>query len=82
MTRRDLAWRSAGVALFATATAIGLQDGLSGDVKLLGFALALVGLVLIVQGRRVPAAWRIERSRHRALTQAIHARRRGGSGRP
>lgn len=79
MRRRDVAWRLAGVAVFAVAVAIGLGDWVGDGVKLLAFALALVGIVLTVQGRRVPAAWRAELSKHRALAPTIHAlRRRSG----
>jgi hypothetical protein len=42
--------------------------------------VALIGLVLIVQGKRVAAAVRVERSRHRALLAAIRARRARRSG--
>jgi len=82
MTHRDLAWRAAGAALFALACLAGLAGlaGATGKLGLPGFALALIGLALIVQGRRVAAALRIERGRHRMLAQAIHARRRRGDG--
>lgn len=80
MTHRDLAWRGTGVALLAIATAIGLGDRFDGGAALLGLGVALAGLVLIVQGKRVPAAWRVELSRHRTLAQAIRARRHRGSG--
>lgn len=78
MTRRDIAWRGLGVALLAVA---GIGEAWSGGdagqgMGVFGFALAVIGLVLVVQGRRVPAALRIERSQHRLLAQAIHARRR------
>ena len=76
MTLRDLAWRFAGVGILALAGAIGPGHllGTSGASGLLAFVTALPGLVLLVQGRRVPAALRIERSRHRALPQALHRR--------
>ncbi|WP_174287239.1 hypothetical protein [Sphingomonas bacterium] len=76
MTRRSLAWRGVGVGLFAIATALGI--GARGDIVLglPAFGLALVGIVLVVQGRRVPAALRVERSRHRTLAHSIRDRRR------
>jgi len=43
---------------------------------LFGFALGMIGLVLMVQGKRVPAAWKIVRSPHYALPEIIVARRR------
>ena len=82
MTRRDLAWRATGTALFALACLGGVAGlaGATGKVGLPGFVLALIGLVLIVRGRRIADALRIERGRHRLLAQAIHARRRRGEG--
>ncbi len=77
MTRRDLAWRGLG-AVIASA---GCVPGLFGryydnpGLGLLGFVLAMIGLVLIVQGKRAPAALRVEFGRHRMLPHAIHARR-------
>ena len=74
MTHRDLAWRGAGLALITASAVIGSAS--SNPTRLLAFALAVCGLVLLVQGRRVPAALRVERSRHRGLPQAIRERRR------
>ncbi len=78
MTRRDLCWRAAGTAMFALASLAGLAGlaGATGKVGLPGFFLALIGLALIVQGRRVAAALRCEQGRHPTLAQAIHARQR------
>jgi hypothetical protein len=84
VNRHDLVWRGIGLGAFAAATALGISIQL-GNETMLGlpaFFLALIGIVLIVQGRRVPAAWRIERSAHRALAQAIHDRRRQQSSLP
>jgi hypothetical protein len=82
MTRRDRAWRSLGVALVGVAATARLAEGTGtySGLSLLAFLLTLGGLVLIVQGKRVPAAFRVERSRHRMLAQAIRARRRQRSG--
>ncbi len=82
MTRRDLAWRASGAALFAAAATVGFisRGGSAAVLGLPAFCLALLGIVLIVQGRRVPAALRIERSGHRTLAQAIHERHRRRSG--
>ena len=80
MTRRDMAWRLGGLALFASASGIGLLNGpVAGDAPgsldllmgLLGFLLAITGIVFLVQGKRVPNAWRAERRRHRTRTSAI-----------
>ena len=77
MTRRDMAWRGAGVALLAVTAWVGFGKPFGDDVlpALLTLLLAIVGLVLAVQGHRVPLAWRVERSSHRMLPQAIHQRR-------
>lgn len=87
MTRRDLAWRSGGLALFAAASGIRLIErsvpGVASDSALgmlLGlseFLLAILGVVLLVQGKRVPLALRAELRRHRARALAIRPRRRG-----
>ena len=78
MKRRDLCWRAAGTAVFALACLAGVAGlaGATGKVGLPGFVLALIGLALIVQGRRVAAALRCEQGRHPALAQAIRARQR------
>lgn len=84
MTRRDIAWRLAGIVMIAAACASAGFDkpaaGWSALIPLAGFTLAITGLVIAVQGKRIPAAFRIERSRHRLLPMAIRMRR--GSGRP
>lgn len=87
MTRRDLAWRSGGLALFAAASGMRLIEwsvtGVAPDSALgmllgLGeFLLAIFGVVLLVQGKRVPQALRAELRRHRARALAIRPRRRG-----
>lgn len=81
MTRRDAVWRGTGLAVFLAALTtaligpVAIRDGL----VLPCFVAAIGGIVLMVQGKRVPAVWRIERSRHRDLPQAIRARRHRGS---
>ena len=88
MTRRDLIWRGAGVALIGIGCAISpLREMTALDFPIaltgvFGFAAAMLGLVLFIQGKRVPIPWRVERSPHRELPAAIHARRcREGSAR-
>lgn len=82
MTGCDLVWRGAGLLTFAVAITIGAGGwlGTGAAIVLPCFALTIFGIVLMAQGKRVPAVWRVERSRHRALPQAIHARRCRGSG--
>lgn len=76
LKRRDLAWRGLGLGILALAGAIGPGEmfGVGGGLGLVAFVAAAIGLVLVIQGRRVPAALRIERSRHRALPEVIHRR--------
>lgn len=80
--RRNLAWRAAGllmvVAGYAANIACDPDKGFASLIELGGFLLMIAGLVLIVQGRRVGMALRIERSGHRALPLAIHSRRLAG----
>lgn len=78
MTHRNRVWRGIGVALVALAFAarIGSDDGTHTELGVAAFLLCLAGLVLIVQGKRVPVALRVEFSRHRLLADAIRDRRR------
>lgn len=77
MRHRDFLWRGIGLGAFVTAGVVGIADRLAGGslIALPAFGVALIGLVLIVQGKRVAVALRIERSRHRGLAAMIHARR-------
>jgi hypothetical protein len=81
MTARDLAWRIGGAALFGLACAIGQSrsvsssDGIDTLFGLVAFVLAIAGVVLLVQGKRIPMAFRVERSGHRNLVAAVHSRR-------
>lgn len=74
MTRRDLAWRLGGVALTAGAcTACLLLDRSPLMVPL--FVVALLGLPLMVHGKRVPQVLRAERRGHALTAGAVHAAR-------
>lgn len=77
MTRRDLAWRCGGVVLFGLACANALvnRESNTGVDGLVRFLIAIFAVVLMVQGKRLALLFRIERSRHRTLASAIHARR-------
>jgi hypothetical protein len=72
-----MAWRTTGVVLAAAGSLPGLLGRYYDDpgLGLLGFVFAVIGLVLIIQGKRVPAALRIELSRHRMLPEAIRTYR-------
>ena len=80
MTRRDILWRSAGAALILAghaATGAAAEAVPRADlIGLSGLAVAGAGLLLLLGGRRVAAAIRVERSRHRELPGAIRRARR------
>lgn len=88
MTRRDFAWRTAGGCLFAAAACVGLlrhAEAAGGPAStsqsllgLLCFLLCIVGIVLMIHGKRVAAAWRAELRHHRA-TSRPSGRSRGGA---
>ncbi|OJU22422.1 MAG: hypothetical protein BGN95_09520 [Sphingomonas sp. 66-10] len=78
MTARDFAWRALGALLMIGSYAASalVPTAVARATALPGFAVAIAGLVLLVQGKRVALALRIERGRHRELPRAIHARHR------
>lgn len=84
MTARDLAWRAGGTALtavgFVASRATPGDPGWAAALSLLAFLMAIGGLVLVVQGDRVPRALRIERSRHRHLPDTLVHRRQTRAG--
>ena len=75
----DRGWRAAGVLLLIAGGLEGafsdVGAGEGGGLLLLGFPIAMLGLVLVVQGRRAPLAIRVECSRHRLLPERLQARR-------
>lgn len=74
MTRRDVSWRAAGVAVFVSACSIAATlDGSPLIVLLL--PMMLVGLTLMINGKRVAIAFRAERRGHWHTAQVIHAER-------
>jgi hypothetical protein len=85
MTVRDFRWGIGGSTLLAmgyfTVHTAAQAAGSADLLDLLGFLIAAGGLLLLIGGRRVALALKVERSRHRALPAAIrtahHARRRG-----
>ncbi len=82
MTPRDLIWRAAGGGLIAAGygvtRAVESAGGPAAILGLFGIMVAAAGLLLLLGGKRIPMALRIERSRHRELPMAIKARRHAG----
>lgn len=78
---RNRLWRGIGAALLMIGGFIGALTEVSGPESvgtlLLGFLIAILGLVLVVQGKRAPLAIQIECSRHRHLPERLRARRMG-----
>lgn len=75
MTRRDLGWRAAGLILTTGACAAGVLDRDGSPLTLLYFLTALLGIVLMLNGKRVAVAWKAERRGHGDMAGAIQARR-------
>lgn len=74
MTKRDLLWRGAGAVLSIVAG--GLAMGLDhSPVVLLLFPLVLIGLALMINGKRVAVAFQAERRGHCHTAEVIHAER-------
>lgn len=75
MTRRDAAWRAAGALISSGACAASLAlDG--SPLMVVLFPVALLGLALLVNGKRVATVLRAERRGHVHTAEVIHARRR------
>lgn len=75
MTRRDIFWRAAGAALTVggcVASAVGTEGS---PLTLLYFGAAILGIVLMLNGKRVAITWRAERRGHCNTAAAIHAQR-------
>ena len=79
MTRRDLQWKAGGFALLASSCAMCLAlDG--SPAMIVFFPLALLGLPLMIHGKRVGQLLRAERRGHSHTANVVHAarvRRRG-----
>lgn len=79
MTVRDLRWRISGATLLFIGSFIvhGATEaaGSADMLGLLGLLVAAGGLLLLIGGRRVALALKVERSRHRELPAAIRVAR-------
>ncbi|KQN30476.1 hypothetical protein ASF00_06990 [Sphingomonas sp. Leaf34] len=74
MTKRVFVWRSAGVmlGLAAGVTAITVEDS---SLVVLLLPLVLIGLTLMINGKRVAIAFQAERRGHWHTAEVIHAER-------
>ena len=79
MTRRDLQWKAGGFALTAISSALCTAfDG--SPLIIVFFPLALLGLPLMIHGKRVGQTFRAERRGHIHTVDVVHTarvRRRG-----
>jgi hypothetical protein len=72
MIRRDMPWRGIGLVLAAGAS--GAAAAMNGSAQaMLVFPIALLGLTLMINGKRVAVVLRAERHGHGHTAQAIHA---------
>lgn len=79
MTRRDLQWKAGGFALLASSCAMCHAFGGS-PAMIVFFPLALLGLPLMIHGKRVGQLLRAERRGHSQTVDVVRAarvRRRG-----
>lgn len=72
MTRRDILWRAVGVVLTVGACSVAATTTGSA-LAILAFPVALLGLTLAINGKRVVVALRAERHGHCHTAEAIHA---------
>ena len=79
MTRRDLQWKVGGFAL-TTASCVMCLAVDSSPLTIVFFLSALLGLPLMIHGKRVMQVFRAERHGHCHTADVVHAariRRRG-----
>lgn len=74
MTRRDILWRGIGVVLAVGACGVATAMNKSA-LAILVFPIALVGLTLMINGKRVVVLLRAERHGHAHTAEAIHVMR-------
>lgn len=85
MTGRDLVWRTAGACLFVGGCAASTIARDGSPLVVLYFLVAILGIVLVLNGKRVAVVIQAERRGHCNTAAAIHAarvRRRHRSGDP
>lgn len=75
MTGRDTRWRITGAVLGVGACTAAAWDTDGSPLTLLHFLLAILGIVLIVNGKRVAIILQAQRRGHGQTAAAIHAQR-------
>lgn len=75
MTSRDLHWRVAGALLFCAGCAAPRFSAEGSPWVILHVFVAVLGIVLIVNGKRVAVAIKAERSGHCDTAAAVHQAR-------
>lgn len=75
MTRRDMLWRATGAILFVSGCAASAIDADGSRLTLLYFGSTILGIVLILNGKRVAISWQAERRGHCDTAAVIHAQR-------
>lgn len=73
MTRRDIGWRLAGAALTVGGCTASLLAREGSPLTIVLFLLAIAGLVLMLNGKRVAVALMAERRGHPNTASVIHA---------
>lgn len=75
MTGRDMAWRVLGGAMMLGASVATLMGPTGSLLALFWFLVALGGLTLLLNGKRLAQVLRAERRGHYHTAEAIHAAR-------
>ena len=75
MTGRDLRWRAIGVTLAIGGCGATLLDREGSPAIIIYFLAAILGLVLMINGKRVAIVWQAERRGHPDTAAAVHAGR-------
>lgn len=75
MTGRDLRWRATGVVLAGGSFCVSLLARGNSPVMIVSFLVAIIGIVLMANGKRVAIVWQAERRGHCDTAAAVHAER-------
>lgn len=75
MTWRDLGWRTSGALLYAGGCGGALLNEQGSTWVMIEFLGVIVGMVLMLNGKRVAVALRAELRGHPRTADAVHAAR-------